>query len=138
MSLDNFQFNARWSAKPQASPAPFGSALPAPIASASASGDLDWFFTLDAKNYSQYQLQNDSPATQVAFGGVVNAHVLIVSSDQPITVQLTSAFGVLQQAPCDGSLIVISQLKPVTSIALVRAPGTLTNVSVFVGEMAPT
>lgn len=133
MGLDNFQLSARWSAKPQASAV---ASLPALVPSVAIEEAIEQFFTLDAKNHSQYQLAIDTPAQQVSFGGVVNAHIVKVTSDQPITVQFTSAQGILQQMPCDGLIIVISQAKPISSIALQRTPGLLTNVSVFVGEIA--
>jgi hypothetical protein len=91
--------------------------------------------TLDEKNLDQYTLTADA-AQAVSFGGVTNAHVVIVSADRPITVRLTSAAGAVQAIPVDDQIVIISRTSPFTAITLTRTPATLTNVNVFLGEKA--
>lgn len=90
---------------------------------------------LDEKNLDQYTLTADAPQA-VAFGGVTNAHVLIVSTDQKVKVTVTSADGSSQAIPCDGQLILISRSVPITAVTLTRVPATLTTAFVFLGEKA--
>jgi hypothetical protein len=91
------------------------------------------YVTLDAKNLEPSQLTVDTPVA-VNFGGVTNCNVLIIQSDRPITVTVTSAAGTSQSFPCDGYLQLISRTVPITAVSLTRTPATLTNVSVFLGE----
>lgn len=128
MPTDEFELNARWHSRPQD-----GGLLISGAAELGAK--IVEFVTLDQKTLAPYQLTADTPQ-QVAYAGVVNGNVVIVNADQPMTVQITSASGVLQSIPIDDQLIIISRTVPITAIQLVRTPGTLTNVAVFVGEMA--
>ena len=129
MPTDTFTLNAEWTTRPQDG-ALFRSGA-APIGPTKILEQV----TLDEKNLASYQLSADA-AQSVAFAGVVNAHVVIVNCDQPITLQLTSSAGVLQSIPVDDQFVLISRTNAVTALSLVRTPATLTNVSVFVGEMA--
>lgn len=128
MPTDQFHLSAQWSTRPQtggllSSGAPF---LYAPISE---------YVTLDAKTDGSYALESDSPLA-VQFGGVVNANVVIINCDEPITVQLTSTDGTNQVIPVDDTLIIISRTDAYTAINLVRTPATLTNIVVFLGEQA--
>jgi hypothetical protein len=126
---DLFKITGQWGTAPQdggllrSGAAPIG---PTPISET---------VTLDQKNLVSYTLNADA-VQAVAFGGVVNCHVLVVESDRKVKVRVTSADGAVQSIPCDGFLQIISKSVPFTAIDLTRQPAVLTNVSVFLGEKA--
>ena len=100
----------------------------------SDSAPINESVTLDAKTPGQYELLNDAPVS-VAFGGVVDANVVVIFSDRPITVTLTSTAGAASVV-CDDMVFIISRTTPYTAITLTRTPATDTNVTVFLGEKA--
>lgn len=129
MATDAFKLQAQWSTTPQdggllrSGAPPIG---PTPISET---------VVLDAKNVDEYTLTSDS-AQPIAFGGVVNANVVIISCDRPITVILTSVSGTNQVISIDDQLIILSRTTPYTAISVQRTPATLTTVFAFVGEKA--
>lgn len=123
---DKFQISGSWSTTPQtgallASGAP---ALTAPI---------NETVTLGQKNFDDYVLSADA-VQAVAFGGVVNAHVVEISCDRKIKARFTSADGAIQVIPVDGHLSLISKTVPFTAIDLQRVAGQETRVKVFIGQ----
>jgi len=88
---------------------------------------------LAQKESSTYTLAAD-PAVPVAFGGVTDANVVIITSDRKIMLTVTSADGTAQTIPCDGLTVLISETVPFTAITLTRVPATETRVRVFLGE----
>jgi len=91
---------------------------------------------LAQKESSTYTLTVDS-AVAVAFAGVTNANVVIITTNQKIKVRITSADGAVQSIPVDGLLIIVSKTVPITAIDLTRVPATETRVRVFLGEKTP-
>lgn len=90
--------------------------------------------TLKQKHLDSIDLTVDTPVS-VAFGGVVNAHVVIVKAvGGKIRVRLSSADGALQSVPVDDFLILESLTVPITAMDLTRTPATATTVKVFLGE----
>lgn len=123
---DLFKLAGTWQACPQtgaltASGAP---SFTAPINEA---------VSLKSKNYDDYLLTADS-VQAVAFGGVANAHVVMIFSNQKIKARLTSADGATQVIPVDGFLALISESVPFTALDLQRVAGQETTVKVFLGE----
>lgn len=94
---------------------------------------------LDSQTPSTYDLTSDS-SVPVAFGGVVNASVVIIFADQPLTVLLTYQGGTQQTIIVNPMLFLITENiapgKPITAVSIQRSPGVETNVSAFVGELA--
>lgn len=88
---------------------------------------------LAQKNYDDYLLAADA-VQAVAFGGVANAHVVMIFADRKIKVRLTSADGATQVVPIDGFLGLINETVPFTAIDLQRVAGQETKVKVFIGE----
>jgi len=91
--------------------------------------------TLDQKQTDGYTLSSDS-AQVIAFGGVANAHVVIITCDEPCKAALTCLDGSAQVVDFDDLLLIISRTNPYTAITVTRTPATLTNISVFLGEKA--
>jgi hypothetical protein len=123
-----FVFDGQWDAYPQS-----GGLLASGAISDRA--PIREFLTLDAKQEGDYPLNTDS-AVPVDFGGVVDANVVIIFSDRPITVSLTPSGGSPQTIPCDDMIAIISRTTPYTAISLTRTPATTTNAVVFIGEQA--
>ena len=90
---------------------------------------------LAEKHYVEPNLTVDTPVV-VGFGGVTNAHVVVIAPDngKKVTARLTSADGTEQAIPVDDTFILITRTVPVTAIDLTRVAGTATKVKVFLGE----
>lgn len=90
--------------------------------------------TLKAKQIADLTLEVDTPVV-VPFGGVVNAHVLLIkATGGKVKARFTSADGALQSVPFDTYFILMSEAVPITAIDLTRVAGTVTSVRVFLGE----
>jgi hypothetical protein len=89
---------------------------------------------LSKKHYDELTLSEDFE-TACSFGGILEANVIILESDEKCVVKLTSADGTKQIVPVDDLLILVSALVPVTAIDLVRRAGVTTNIKVFLGEL---
>lgn len=90
--------------------------------------------TLKAKQLCDLSLEVDTPVV-VPFGGVVNAHVILLkATGGKVKARLTSADGTQQSVPFDTYLILMSEAVPLTAIDLTRVAGTVTQVRVFLGE----
>ena len=71
----------------------------------------------------------------VDFGGLTNAHVLVVKSPgEQVTLRLTSAAGSQQLVPVEEFLAVVSLTSPFTAIDIQRVSGVSTAVKIFLGE----
>jgi hypothetical protein len=123
---DSFKLNGSYQALPLAAPLSF-----APTVTA----NIDEALTLNAKQISEMTLNADAPAA-VAFGGVTNAHIVILKADNKVKALITSADGAAQAVPFDTYWILMSESVPVTAITLTRVPGTVTTVRVFLAEKA--
>lgn len=104
-------------------------------ADAELSAPLDEALSLKRKSLVEMELTADSPAA-VSFGGVVNAHLLIVKVlvGSEIRLRLTSAKGALQAIPVDGFIILFSGTTPITAIDVTRTAGVATTVEIVLGE----
>lgn len=123
---DLFKLSGQWGTSPQT-----GSLLASGAASLLA--PINESVILAQKNFDDYRLLVDTPIA-VAFGGVTNAHVVVVFTDRKIRVRLTSADGAAQAVPVDGYLTIISDAVPFTAIDLTRVAAQETRVKVFIGE----
>lgn len=91
---------------------------------------------LKAKQISEMVLTADAPLA-VPFGGVANAHIVILkSTGGKVRARLTSADGVAQSVPFDTYWILMSEAVPITAIDLTRIAGAETTVRVFLAEKA--
>lgn len=79
-------------------------------------------------------LTSDAPFV-VNLAEMPAVHMLLIESDQPITVQVTSAAGVSQSLPVE-LLFVESRAVPITGIALIRVAGQTTTVRLTLGQGA--
>jgi hypothetical protein len=92
---------------------------------------------LTQKHYDTIPLGADAPAA-INFGGVVNAHVVVLkATGGKVRVRATSTDGALQAIPVDDLIIIISRTVPITAIDLTRVAGVLTLVDVFLGQITP-
>ncbi len=91
--------------------------------------------TIKAKQVSDPILILDAART-VDFGGVVNAHIVILKATGKCEARLTSAAGASQVVSFDTYFILMSDTVPVTAITLTRAAGVSTTVRVFLAEKA--
>jgi hypothetical protein len=122
-----FKLAGAWTAAPAVGAPSSDPDMPAPI---------DERLSLVRKHYDEVRLTSDGD-TVVGFGGVVNAHVVIIKPvTKKVTVKLTSADGTDQVVPVEEFLAVISENTPFTAIDLARETGVITNVKVFLGEKA--
>lgn len=89
-----------------------------------------------AKQVTELVLTVDTPVT-VDFGGVANAHIVILkSTGGKVRARVTSADGALQAVPFDTYWILMSEAVPLTAIDLTRIAATETTVRVFLAEKA--
>lgn len=101
---------------------------------------LDEQLTLVRKHQDEVLLDVEGPVS-IAFGGVVNAHVVVlkVSAGPKVKARFTSTDGAVQAIPIDPFFLVItrgsnSPVVPITAIDLTRTPGFDTTVEIFLGE----
>ena len=91
---------------------------------------------IDLKHSDEYNLTVDT-AVPIAFGGILNANVVMVQPQGgTVTLAITSADGTSQEVPVDTLLIIISKTVPVTAISATRAAGVTTQLNVFLAEAA--
>ena len=96
---------------------------------------IDEACVLGKKHYTTVVLSTDA-LTAVNFGGLTNAHVIVIRSEGgKVKVTLTSADGTAQAVPVQYLLAVMNDTVPVTAIGLTRVVGTSTTVRVFLGEL---
>jgi hypothetical protein len=88
------------------------------------------------KTTSVYELLVDTPVP-VAFGGVTNAHVVVLKAvGGKVKATCSTADGAAQVVPVDSILFWEPGLNaPVTSMTLTRLPGTDTFVHVFLAQI---
>lgn len=97
---------------------------------------LDEQLVLGVKRQDEVALTVDTPVA-VAFGGVTNAHVIMLKTvGGKIRARLTSADGSTQAIPVDSFALVMSRSVPVTAIDLTRVTGQATTVEIFLGQRA--
>lgn len=97
---------------------------------------LDEQLVLGVKRQDEVALTVDTPVA-VAFGGVANAHVVMLKTiGGKIRARLTSADGSTQAVPVDSFALVMSRTVPVTAIDLTRVTGQATTVEIFLGQRA--
>lgn len=97
---------------------------------------LDEQLVLGVKRQDEVALTVDTPVA-VAFGGVANAHVVMLKTiGGKIRARLTSADGSTQAVPVDSFALVMSRTVPVTAIDLTRVVGQATTVEIFLGQKA--
>lgn len=128
MPTSQFHFVGQWDAVPQS-----GGLLASGAISSRA--PINEYVTLDAKQDAEYDLVSDAPHV-VAFGGVTNANIVIIFTDRPITVTLTSSAGATQVIAIDDMVTIISRTVAYTAISITRTPATEAHVTVFLGEKA--
>jgi hypothetical protein len=102
-----------------------GSAVPFPIA-------LDEALSLKRKHYDEVDLTSDS-ATPLNFGGITNAHVVVLVATRKTRARVTSADGATQIVPFT-LLVLRCDDVPITAIDLTRVPGTSTQVKALLVE----
>ena len=91
---------------------------------------------LKAKESTDVLLTVDS-AVAAPFGGVTNAHIVILKAvGGKVKARITSADGATQSVPFDTYFILMSESVPVTAIDLTRVAATPTTVRVFLAEKA--
>jgi hypothetical protein len=106
----------------------------APSADPSYIAPIDESMTLIRKHHDTIDLSTDA-VTPISFGGVINAHVLIIKTvGGKVSIRLTSADGSTQAVPVDSFLAVMSNTVPITAADLTRVPGQETICKVFLGE----
>lgn len=124
---DSFALQGSYGVTPLGNPVSF-----APLIIAQISEGIQ----VKAKQVSEMVLSADAPAT-VDFGGVVNAHIVILkSTGGKVRARVTSADGVSQAVPFDTYWILMSEALPLTAIDLTRVAGAETTVRVFLAEKA--
>jgi len=124
---DSFKLNGSYEVTPQSSPLSFAPTVVA---------DINEVKSIKAKQVCEIELSADSPVA-VPFGGVVNAHIVILKSiGGKVRARCTSTDGSAQAIPFDTYWILMSESVPLTSIDLTRVTGTLTTVRVFLAEKA--
>jgi hypothetical protein len=97
---------------------------------------LDESATLAHKHEDDLDLTVDTPVV-VSFGGVTNAHVVMLhATGGKVKATLTSADGTSQAVPVEPLLILMNRTVPVTAISLTRVATVATSVTVFLGERA--
>lgn len=127
MAADAFKLEGSFSVRPLGAPLSFAPEIGAPISE-----------TRNVKAVQQYNvtLTNDLPLS-VSFGGVTNAHLVILKSlAGKVGAQITSADGAAQAIPFDTYLILFSESVPITAIDLTRQPAVETMVRIFLAEKA--
>lgn len=97
---------------------------------------IDEAVGLIRKSLSIFDLTVDTPVA-VGFGGLTNAHVLIVKTvGGKVRLRITTADGATQAIPVDSFYASISLTVPITAIDVTRVAGQPTTVKVFLGERA--
>lgn len=124
---DAFKLTGSYEATPLSNPLSFAPSVVAPINESKQ---------VKAKEVGEVLLSTDSPVA-VAFGGVVNANIIILKAiGGKVRARLTSTDGSTQAVPFDTYLILMSDSVAVTAIDLTRVAGTETTVRVFLAEKA--
>ena len=126
MAADQFNLSGGYTCEPLGTPTSFAASIDAVIGEA---------LVLKAKHYDTILLSADAVSV-VSFGGVVNAHVVILKATGKVKARVTSTDGATQAVPFDTYWILMSQSVPITAIDLTRVPATDTTVFVFLGEKA--
>jgi len=124
---DAFKLLGSYEVNPLTAPLSFAQVTVAPINEAK---------TLKVKSSTDVVLDVDTPVP-VPFGGVANAHIVILKSTAgKVKARITSADGALQGVPFDTYWILMSDSEPITAIDLTRVAGVETTVRVFLAEKA--
>lgn len=123
---DQFSFTGSYDTKPLSGSLSFAALIDAPINEA---------VNLEHKSQDEITIIADAPVV-VAFGGVTNAHIVIMKATGKVVARFTSANGSAQSIPFDTYLIIMSESAPFTAIDLTRVAGVETTVSIFLGEKA--
>lgn len=127
MSSDSFKLSGSYLTQPLSQPLSFAPTIEASI---------DESLSIKAKQVTEILLSADAPVA-VNFGGVTNAHVVILkSTDGKVKASISSADGAAQAVPFDTYWILMSESVPVTAISLTRVAGAETTVRVFLAEKA--
>ncbi len=123
---DTFKLDGHYSIRP-------------PINSTTLSGDMSIESDLHEElaltlKYSQLlQLTVDGPQV-INMGGITSAALLIVKSDFPISLILTSILGVAV-VPVDKFIAMITSTQPITALSVQRPTGLLTTVRLTLGQL---
>jgi len=124
---DSFKLTGSYDVTPLTAPLSFAQIQSAPINEA---------LTIKASMVTEMDLILD-PAYTVNFGGVVNAHIVILkSTNGKVLATLTTADGTAQVVPFDTYWILMSEASPVTALTLTRVAGVETTVRVYLAEQA--
>ncbi len=108
----------------------------APSADPGIAAPIDERLTLALDHADKITLTAD-PAVPVSFGGLTNAHVVVIKvPGEKVIARFTSADGATQAIPVSELAILISQDTPFTAIDVQRVAGVTTTVKVFLGEKA--
>lgn len=125
--MDTFKLLGRYYIKP-------------PVTSNTLSGDMTIESDLDEElalslKYSQLMQLSVDGAQSVNMGGITSAALVIVKSDLPVALLLTSIMGVSSIIPVDNFIALITSTNPITAIALQRPTGLFTNVRMTLGQL---
>lgn len=124
---DSFKLLGSYDVNPLTAPLSFAQVQTAPI---------NETLTIKASMWTEMTLTLDAPYT-VNFGGVANAHIVILkSTNGKVLATLTTSAGAAQVVPFDTYWILMSESAPVTALTLTRVAGTETTVRIFLAEMA--
>lgn len=124
---DAFKLVGSYEATPLSNPLSFAALVTAQINEAKQ---------LKVKQVGDVELTVDTPVA-VDFGGVTNAHIVILKAvGGKVRARVSSTDGASQAVPFDTYWILMSESVPVTAIDLTRVAGTPTTVRVFLGEKA--
>ncbi len=122
-----FALNGSFGSTPQSSPMSFAPQVVAQLAET---------LQIGAQQITEMTLGTDG-AHAVDFGGVGNAHVVILkSTGGKIIATVTSADGTAQTIPFDTYWILLSMASPITSLSLTRVAGQETTCRIFLAEQA--
>jgi hypothetical protein len=124
---DIFQIDGTYTTKPTVgNPSAFPS-LVAPLAESLQLGN---------KSVQSFELDADAPENVQFPDGFVCNVLVVKATGGKVRVRITSSDGATQAVPVDGLFILISESVGLTAIDLTRVSGVLTNVEVFMGEVA--
>jgi hypothetical protein len=124
---DSFKLLGSYDLNPLTAPLSFAQVQSAPINEA---------MTVKATMWTEMNLILD-PAYTVNFGGVTNAHIVILkSTNGKVLATITTADGTSQVVPFDTYWILMSEASPVTALTLTRVAGVETTVRIFLAEQA--
>lgn len=103
------------------------------------SGDPEIVAILDEElaltlKYAQVMQLTANGDTTVSLGGITNASLLIVKTDQPVTLKITTGLGAAQVIGVNKFLCLITTTVPITALTIARPTDVLTNARIVLGQ----